>query len=78
MNLAYTYSRMNKEALEMSLTFKEVASIIQKRYGLNMAEANQNAKEVFDDQKFITESKGALKNEQELNAYFDYLEKLAD
>lgn len=51
------------------MTFKEVAQVIQKRYKLSMATANQTAKSILDDRK-------QFESEKELNEYLDSLEEL--
>lgn len=53
------------------MTFKEVAQVIQKRYELDIATANQTAKSILDDKKQF----GA---EEELNEHLDSLERLGE
>ena len=53
------------------ITFKEVARVIQQRYKINIAMANQTAKSILDDKK-------QFESEKELNEYLDSLEKLGE
>lgn len=53
------------------MTFKEVAQVIQKRYKLSMAVANQTAKNILDDKK-------QFESEEELIEYLNHLEKLGE
>jgi len=52
----------------MEMTFKEIAKVIQKRYKISMASANQTTKDIIDDLKYF-KRKYKFETEEELNKY---------
>jgi len=58
------------------LSFKELACIVQKRYKLNMAEANQTVKLILTD--FPSDRLISFPNENTVHEYLDHLEEIGE
>lgn len=56
------------------LSFKETRDILQRRYKLNIAEANENAKSILEDAK-IPFMDIKINTAEDLNNYLNALEK---